>query len=805
MSTDMGRLRVLGYGLPRSGRLPVEGSQALEDAAMAVDVAQAWALMAANAYPSGDLLVVAMREALQNAVDAIDHAYRGRDGRGRPVPPEYRLEKGTGRFSVTWDNSARTITFEDNGIGMDEETLRTKFLVLGASGKGEDGRSERTVGGFGVAKAVILGISDSGDWELFTRDLHAYPNPDRSGRVHIHRVQTPIQGTRLITRNVAEKYANKNYSALDTEWKSAEARMRILLASCDLPDLTLVLNGRPVPSAFRSGGTRKPDYEALPWGEGVKVQIRTYRRAPGSGYGAVYVRSNGQTQFIRRPTGKGTQKHDVTIDVRTSLSPKDDNYPFPTSREDFKGNAKWAYNDLDEQLSQEAASAVDDQEYDTFILESENEDERNAVEAMADEVREVLGDAALQAILNETLGKIGAFADAEEKRRAVRPAATPKERAGVESDLPGVDRPDPVTVDRISTRAPESSDEAVREIVKVIEGGGERSVSWRAQGAIERAREGRLSEGDLVTLGNEAQAAIERNLDVADSGGMATGLTQAGAVNAALATIAAKQGIAKPRPISPYSKDIAILVSRANYNAKSATWFRKRIPQELPKLIAWDLTLRLIIQEAKISAVASIAAKQGSSRQTLKLRFRPGFILDTSVRGAMKREQGRAYVLINPDYFDDAVRAHKSRPWAIAGYLHNLACHELAHLGEGDHNESWAIEREDLAMATAHLLPAIEEAVASILKLKRKGIPRPDEKAADAKALAKVQKAAADLRQKLDMTERVAKARVFLTSPKGLKRLQALAPGLSREDLILWSIQHEAALVQQLLRAEGES
>ena len=360
-------------------------------------------------------------------------------------------------------------------------------------------------------------------------------------------------------------------------------------------------------------------------------------------------------------------------------------------------------------------------------------------------------------------------------------------------------------MDRISTRAPESSDEAVREIVKVIEGGGERSVSWRAQGAIERAREGRLSEGDLVTLGNEAQAAIERNLDVADSGGMATGLTQAGAVNAALATIAAKQGIAKPRPISPYSKDIAILVSRANYNAKSATWFRKRIPQELPKLIAWDLTLRLIIQEAKISAVASIAAKQGSSRQTLKLRFRPGFILDTSVRGAMKREQGRAYVLINPDYFDDAVRAHKSRPWAIAGYLHNLACHELAHLGEGDHNESWAIEREDLAMATAHLLPAIEEAVASILKLKRKGIPRPDEKAADAKALAKAQKAAADLRQKLDMTERVAKARVFLTSPKGLKRLQALAPGLSREDLILWSIQHEAALVQQLLRAEGES
>jgi hypothetical protein len=53
---------------------------------------------------------------------------------------------------------------------MDADTILAKFLSLGDSGKRDAGDSEEAAGGFGVAKAVILGTSRSFRWEMHTRD-----------------------------------------------------------------------------------------------------------------------------------------------------------------------------------------------------------------------------------------------------------------------------------------------------------------------------------------------------------------------------------------------------------------------------------------------------------------------------------------------------------------------------------------------------------------------------------------------------------------------------------------------------------
>ena len=52
-------------------------------------------------YASGDLPVIATRECLQNAKDAIETSIRAR-----------QIKSGEGRFEVTWDHATRTITWD---------------------------------------------------------------------------------------------------------------------------------------------------------------------------------------------------------------------------------------------------------------------------------------------------------------------------------------------------------------------------------------------------------------------------------------------------------------------------------------------------------------------------------------------------------------------------------------------------------------------------------------------------------------------------------------------------------------------
>ncbi|HRE15255.1 MAG TPA: hypothetical protein PLD37_13755, partial [Usitatibacteraceae bacterium] len=78
---------------------------------------------------------------------------------------------------------------------MDADTILGKFLSLGESGKGQAGDSEEAAGGFGVAKAVILGTSPTFRWELHSRDnLAVSEGPGRDVAIY----DAPfLQGTRI--------------------------------------------------------------------------------------------------------------------------------------------------------------------------------------------------------------------------------------------------------------------------------------------------------------------------------------------------------------------------------------------------------------------------------------------------------------------------------------------------------------------------------------------------------------------------------------------------------------------------------
>lgn len=278
---DVGRLTVDRAGLRAAlgGRAEVvEAMGAKASGRPGVNVARIWSFMTTSVYQSGDLPVLATREALQNGIDAIKTAMRARKTRA-----------GEGRFAVTWDPGRRALTWEDNGVGMDAETILAKFLSLGDSGKRDAGDSEEAAGGFGVAKAVILGTSRSFRWEMHTRDNLAV---SEGADVDVQVFDAPFrQGTRITIFDVPEDF--------DHTWDYARQahvplldRLRELLAANDLPDVTLVLDGEEVGPMFSRRGGSKVRVDGS-WGRGTEATVKAYRRPPGDRQGAYYLRLGG--------------------------------------------------------------------------------------------------------------------------------------------------------------------------------------------------------------------------------------------------------------------------------------------------------------------------------------------------------------------------------------------------------------------------------------------------------------------------------------------------------------------------------
>ncbi len=157
-----GRLRIDHIALRRELAGVPEIREAMTSKAAgrpSANVGVIWQLMTKSVYKSGDLPWLAARESAQNGIDATKAAIRLR-----------QIKPDDAYFGIEWDAKARTLAFSDLGIGMSADEIIGKFLAIGESGKRDAADSGEAAGGFGVAKAVILGASRSFTWKLHTRD-----------------------------------------------------------------------------------------------------------------------------------------------------------------------------------------------------------------------------------------------------------------------------------------------------------------------------------------------------------------------------------------------------------------------------------------------------------------------------------------------------------------------------------------------------------------------------------------------------------------------------------------------------------
>ena len=402
----------------------VERAEAKASGRPTVNTGRIWALMMSGMYSSGDLPVLATREACQNAIDAVKAALRAR-----------QIRSDMARFEVTWDQSSRSLTWTDPGIGMDTETILTKFLSLGDSGKREAADSGEAAGGFGIAKAVILGVSRSFHWELHTRDnLAIARGADQDVQIY---PAEPRQGTTISVHDIDPDSYWRWDRARDA-WVGLEDRIRELLGANDLPGFKLLFNGAEVPPLFSRRGGSKVQVEA-DWGQRTTAQIKAYRRAPGDRGGAYYVRLNGLFQF-KHSSFRGGLKADVVIDLSTTARPGDPGSPLHAAREALQGAAAHAFKDLSDEVERENESAGRDQEDEVYDPFSDDPREREGAEVLGQQLASAFQDEGVRLARPGGLSNTGRrerlFPDSARRLQGRRGGG----RAGSQAARPGPDR-----------------------------------------------------------------------------------------------------------------------------------------------------------------------------------------------------------------------------------------------------------------------------------------------------------------------------------------------------------------------------
>jgi len=259
---------------------------------------------------SEDLAAIWVRETVQNSVDAgaknVTITYR-----------EARFtngEKGNLDFEgiyTGWSSSGPklvSLVCDDDGCGMDEDVLLDDFLRLGGSFK----PGNESVGGFGVAKAIVL---CGQRWNIHTNDLHL--DASMMGKEPVRRIEKR-DGTRIEMRILLrESMYRWTFSAL-----------RNALQLCDLPGVSIILkheNERGTGSSEEKIGRLRPGkhLDDLGW---ATVHNNSKR---GKAFKGVHVRARGLWQFTRWVSNDVC----VFIDIPDLPRAQEHDYPFTLSRE----------------------------------------------------------------------------------------------------------------------------------------------------------------------------------------------------------------------------------------------------------------------------------------------------------------------------------------------------------------------------------------------------------------------------------------------------------------------------------------
>lgn len=319
------------------------------------DVHTMWRLQCQNLYNSKNLGALAVRECVQNSLDSIRAAIKAR-----------KIKRGAIRIS--W--SGNDLTIEDNGLGMDIATLHDKFLTLGGTTKGD----ADNVGGFGLAKSVILGCGQG--FQVETQD-NVFSSDDL-GKNPI-RKQSPRVGTKITLYDVQ---IGDNRLISDKMWMFEDA-IRDYILSSDIPkDVDIYLNDKVYPLYFKpTKSTHRLPAEfsigndMIPHNTELKIDV--YKTKSSVKY--LYVRLRGLTQFKQYLCWNANS--DIVLDIVTSIDPRSGDYPFATNREGLKAQYQGLIEAIRDKVSQAPLSIARDNRYKETLYDNVNDGSKDQITA----------------------------------------------------------------------------------------------------------------------------------------------------------------------------------------------------------------------------------------------------------------------------------------------------------------------------------------------------------------------------------------------------------------------------------------
>ena len=311
------------------------------------DVHTMWKLQCQNLYNSKNLGALAVRECVQNSLDSI-----------RAAINKGKITRGIIRIAWRGDD----LVVEDNGLGMDIATLHNKFLTLGGTTKGD----ADNVGGFGLAKSVILGCGKG--FQVETQD-NIFSSDDL-GKNPIGK-QARRAGTKITLYGVQ---VGDGQLISDREWQFEEAIEDYILSS-DIPkDVDIYLNGHKKPLFFKP--TKSTSRLPAEFGIGsdlipskTQLKIDVYKTKSAVKY--LYVRLRGLTQF-KQYLGWNANT-DIVLDIVTSLDPRSGEYPFATNREGLKAQYQGIMEAIRDKVSQSPMSIARDNRYKETLYDNVND------------------------------------------------------------------------------------------------------------------------------------------------------------------------------------------------------------------------------------------------------------------------------------------------------------------------------------------------------------------------------------------------------------------------------------------------
>jgi hypothetical protein len=798
MERLQGQLQAL---LTRSRRRnPAKGGRVLGKTRYGVNIAAQWRQALSSIYKSDDHIVIATREAVQNGVDAIRKRWGKRAG---------------GEFRVNWkqeSDGTLTISWQDNGTGMAypilvrftdladspkrDEASDTKATIQLGDEKGtsivksyrrqdangsywirlnglyqfrkgpQEGETLKRdyvldyitsgpTGGFGQAKAVILGISDTFDWDITTNDLY-----QKGGKMDedmdIQEALKPIKGTKITVRGIPVKNKEMKASYRDSDYLkyyddeqdkylTLDERLTNVLAANDLPGIKLYLNGRRIKPFFQ--GKRS-----------IAINVSSFGNWGWSGVpgDAGYPLSNGRDSLKYSPSSAldAFARHLKSEQEGSSrISAQDEVYDPGTSTDStaIRMAEELGFGldnpEIEEMIRDASASMVSF--FDEMVTKQlpggemisqapvggRVEPEKGVKRGIPDGSKlldpkdlppgaaTIGGSGEMIIETAEDLTKLGLIdedgnwiGDEGSGEGVVGGRGTPVQISGEAAKIIAGNLKQVLT----------AGDEAVED-----KAGSTVVLDYESERVLERiADTGQISAGDINTMGDILTKVSEQ---AQGSGG--GGLQQVVAAQDAVKDIIkaaipknreavkAKKEAKDDKRFNPFGAMAGLVISKEKFlNAKGkfdsarASRFKADFAKWLPWLMYWDGVCRLITSQSKIRA-----------------EYKPGFILNNDVLAVYYRyPSGTRTVMFNPFAMRDAAKAFKADSLAFAAYTHSLAVHEITHMLQGTqhsekaswgavetHGNEFAVERENLGQSTSPFLPAIAALAESYLGKER--------------------------------------------------------------------------------------